>query len=79
MVVKSLDSKASVRKLVSGGSARINVGGCGPVIVNAGQDGYYRTLYTPRQFATIALSFASVGPADQLGLVADSWSLGCAG
>ena len=79
VVVKSLDSKASVRKLVSGGSASIDIQGCGPVIVNAGQDSYYRTLYTPRQFAAVAQSFASIGPVDQLGLLADSWSLGRAG
>ena len=79
VVIKSLDSNASVRKLVVGGSARVDIRGCGAVIVNAGQDGYYRTLYAPRQFATIAQSFASIGPADQLGLLADSWSLGRAG
>ena len=28
-----------------------SVPGCGPVIVNAGQSGYYRTLYAPAQFA----------------------------
>jgi len=79
VVVKSLDSNANVRKLVSGGSASIDIQGCGPVIVNAGQDGYYRTLYPPRQFAAVAQSFASIGPVDQLGLLADSWSLGRAG
>lgn len=79
VVVTSLDSKATVRKLVSGGSASIDIRGCGPVIVNAGQDGYYRTLYTPRQFAAVAQAFTSLAPVDQLGLLADSWSLGRAG
>jgi aminopeptidase N len=60
VVVKALDSSASVRTLVSGGGAGIDIRGCGPVIVNAGQHGYYRTLYTPRQFAAIAQAFASV-------------------
>lgn len=27
---------------------------CGPVLVNVGQSGYYRTLYTPAEFAAIA-------------------------
>ncbi len=76
VVVKSLDSNTAVRKLVSGGSASIDIQGCGPVIVNAGQDGYYRTLYTPRQFAAVTKAFASLAPVDQLGLLADSWSLG---
>ena len=32
---------------MSGGQATVTMPGCGPVIVNAGQSGYYRTLYAP--------------------------------
>ncbi len=39
-----------VRTVVEGGAATLEVPGCGPVVVNAGQSGYYRTLYAPAQF-----------------------------
>jgi aminopeptidase N len=65
--------------LVSGGKGRLTLPGCGAVIVNAGQSGYYRTLYAPREFAQLAQSFATLAPVDQLGLLSDSWALGMAG
>lgn len=48
-------------------------------IVNAGQTGYYRTLYGPEAFAKIALQFDALEPADQLGILNDSRSLGFSG
>ena len=65
--------------LVTGGKASVAVPGCGAVMVNAGQSGYYRTLYAPSHFSALAASFASLAPIDQMGLLADSWSLGLAG
>ncbi|HEU4373719.1 MAG TPA: M1 family metallopeptidase [Telluria sp.] len=67
------------RALVTGGKATVSVPGCGTVIVNAGQSGYYRTLYAPKHFGALAAGFAGLAPIDQLGLLADSWSLGLAG
>ena len=68
-----------VHALVTGGKAAVEVPGCGPVIVNAGQLGYFRTLYTPRQLAALAGRFATVASIDQLGILADSWALGLVG
>jgi aminopeptidase N len=65
--------------LVAGGKGTLALPGCGAVIVNAGQSGYYRTLYAPRQFAQLAQSFATLAPIDQLGLLSDSSALGMAG
>jgi aminopeptidase N len=65
--------------LVAGGKGSLALPGCGAVIVNAGQSGYYRTLYAPRQFAQLAQSFATLAPIDQLGLLSDSSALGMAG
>jgi aminopeptidase N len=65
--------------LVTGGKGTITVPGCGAVIVNAGQSGYYRTLYTSADFAQLATRFASLAPIDQIGLLADSSALGQAG
>jgi aminopeptidase N len=67
------------RVLVAGGKASVNVPGCGPVLVNAGQSGYYRTLYKPAQFDAIEGNFARLRPIDQLGLMGDTWALGMAG
>jgi aminopeptidase N len=67
-----------VRALVRG-KATLEVPGCDPVIVNAGQSGYYRTLYAPAEFGRIAARFAAVPAIDQLGLIADAWALGLAG
>ncbi|WP_049620559.1 M1 family metallopeptidase [Frateuria defendens] len=69
---------APVRTLVDG-QTTLAVPGCGPVIVNAGQSGYYRTQYAPAQFAAIKGRFARLSPIDQLGLLGDSWALGMAG
>jgi aminopeptidase N len=65
--------------LVAGGKGTINVPGCGAVIVNAGQTGYFRTLYTPQEFSQLAQGFARVAPIDQIGLLGDSAALGMAG
>jgi aminopeptidase N len=79
VIVASFGSNAPVRTLVTDGKATVTVPGCGPFIVNAGQTGYYRTLYTPEQFARIRGGFAKLAPIDQLGIMSDSWSLGLAG
>ena len=67
------------RTLVAGGKGTISVPGCGAVVINAGQSGYYRTLYAPKEFAQLAQHFAALAPIDQIGLLADSAALGMAG
>jgi len=44
-------------------------------IVNAGQAGYFRTRYSPQLWAAIPGFFASLPPADQLGLIYDTRAL----
>jgi aminopeptidase N len=70
---------APARTLVSGGKATLDVPGCGPVVVNAGQSGYYRTLYGAEQFAALKDSFGKLQPIDQLGMLGDTWALGMVG
>jgi aminopeptidase N len=65
--------------MVTGGSGTVTVPGCGTVVVNAGQTGYYRTLYAPQQFAQLTQAYANLAPIDQIGLLADSAALGLAG
>ncbi|MYN45486.1 M1 family peptidase [Pseudoduganella sp. FT93W] len=70
---------APVRTLVSNGKASVTLPGCGAVLVNAGQTGYYRTLYAPQAFASLASQFRQLPTIDQLGLLGDSRALGMAG
>ncbi len=70
---------ATARTLVTGGKGSVTLPGCGAAVVNAGQSGYYRTLYAPRAFARLADGFANLAPIDQIGMLADTWALGMAG
>ncbi len=67
------------RALVSGGKASVTLAGCGPVLVNAGQNGYYRTVYAPTAFSALAGQFGKLAAIDQLGLLSDTWALGMVG
>ena len=51
----------------------------GPLVVNPGQVGYFRTVYSPSAFAPLLARLRTLGPADQLGLVLDGWALAQAG
>ena len=79
VIAQSLGSGKPVSTVVRDGSASLELDGCNPVVVNAGQSGYYRTLYSPAHFAALAGSFNRVEAIDQLGLLSDSYSLGLAG
>ena len=79
VTLQSQGTTRTVHTVVSGGKASVDVPGCAPVLVNAGQSGYYRTLYAPRQFAALAAGFGKLAPIDQIGLMSDSWALGLAG
>jgi aminopeptidase N len=72
-------SSSVAKTLVEGGKGSLSVDGCGPVVVNAGQAGYFRTLYTPKAFAGVSASFAKLPAIDQLGVISDAWALGLNG
>ncbi len=78
-VIASTVGGAETRTLVEGGAGTLSVPGCTPVVVNSGQTGYYRTLYTPALLDRLTASFARLKPIDQIGLLADNWGLGLAG
>ena len=79
VIARIAGSGGQASTLVAGGKGRLSLPGCGAVVVNAGQSGYYRTLYAPKTFAQLAGGFAALPPIDQLGLLSDSWALGMAG
>jgi aminopeptidase N len=70
----------STATIVSGETpTSVEVAGCGPVILNAGQAGYMRSRYTPDGLTAIGARFAELTADDQLGVLADSYSLANAG
>ena len=63
-----------VQVLEGSGSAVLD--GCAdPVLINAGQAGYFRTLYSDELAARQQAGFASLAPIDQLGLMRDGFAL----
>ncbi|WP_330946943.1 M1 family metallopeptidase [Thermomonas sp. LB-4] len=73
-----VDGKA-VRVLVDG-KASVTLPGCSaPALVNAGQKGYFRTLYAPAQFKALAAGFARLPVVDQMGLMLDTGALAAVG
>src|SRR5690606_22604060 len=67
-----------VRRVLDG-RATLELPGCGAVVVNGGQLGYFRTLYTPAMASALAGTLATLDPIDQLGLVRDNFALAEAG
>lgn len=67
------------RQIISGGTGTLTLPGCGPVLINAGQAGYYRTLYTPTALAALHDRFGTLAAIDQLGLLNDNFALSEAG
>ena len=70
---------AVARQVIAGGAGTLTLPGCGPVLINAGQAGYYRTLYSPAALAALRGRFAALAPIDQLGLLGDNFALANAG
>ena len=77
--VKATAGSTAAQVVTAGRTTRLTVPGCGPLLVNAGQTGYYRTLYTPQQSAVLAARVPQLPAADQYGLIANSVSLSLAG
>ncbi|WP_250628582.1 M1 family metallopeptidase [Pinirhizobacter soli] len=78
-VTAQVGKGAVATALVADGKGTITVPGCGPVVVNAGQGGYYRTLYAPKEFQALRGAFAGLQPIDQLGIMGDTWAMAMAG
>jgi aminopeptidase N len=78
VIARTVGGAASTT-LLENGAGSLSVAGCGPVLVNAGQTAYYRTLYAPAQMKALQGAFAKLDPIDQLGLASDVWALGMGG
>jgi aminopeptidase N len=79
-VVASAIGGAPARTVVSGArTTQLKVAGCGAVILNAGQTGYFRSRYTHEALAAISSQFGALSPYDQLGVFNDTGSLAYVG
>ncbi len=78
VVAATVGGSAPARTVVDG-KATLQVPGCGTLVVNAGQAGYFRTLYPQAQIAQLRTGFGKLATIDQLGLMNDIWALGMAG
>jgi len=70
---------APTRHLMTARTDTVTVPGCGPVLVNSGQLGYYRTLYDGAALTKLTGNFGALAKVDQYGLVRDNLSLSLAG
>jgi aminopeptidase N len=65
--------------VTQGPTTRLKAPGCGPLLVNAGQRGYFRTLYKPAQAEALVAVMPKLPPVDQYGVMADQMALSIAG
>ena len=65
--------------LVDAKGGRVIVDGCGPVILNAGQAGYFRSVYTAEGLKALTARLGELSAEDQLGLINDQRALAYAG
>ncbi|OYW87404.1 MAG: aminopeptidase, partial [Sphingobium sp. 32-64-5] len=77
--VKAQVVGGEVHSMVLEGKGVMELPGCGAYVVNAGQAGYYRSLYPADNMARLAKDFTRLTPIDQSGLLADNWQLGLGG
>ena len=73
------DTVTAVRLGKDGKPVTTEVDGCGAVVVNTGQAGYFRTRYAEADLVRLRAAFGGLDEIDRLGLLNDAWSLGEAG
>lgn len=67
------------RLILTGGKGQVTLPGCGAYVINAGQTGYYRSLYPAENVKALAKGFGTLSSMDQTGLMADNFQLALGG
>ncbi len=78
LLIETGPGENPVRRVLDG-NASVDLPGCGAVVVNGGQLGYFRTLYSPAMIAQLTQALPTLAPIDQIGLVRDNFALAEAG
>ncbi len=72
--------RPSTAAVVSGAAAQaVQIDGCGTVVINAGQTGYFRSHYSNEGLAAITAAYDALLPDDQLGVLNDRSALAYTG
>ncbi|MCF8707222.1 M1 family metallopeptidase [Rhizorhapis sp. SPR117] len=74
-VIARIAGQTESRAIIADGSGNMTLAGCGPLIVNAGQSGYYRVLYDETTLSALKGNFTALEPIDQLGLLGDNFAM----
>ncbi len=77
--VKAQAVGGEAQRLILQGQGQVTLPGCGAYVVNAGQTGYYRSLYPQANVTALAKDFTKLASIDQTGLLADNFALGLGG
>ena len=77
--VRASAGGAVSQAVTEGRTTRMTVEGCGPLLINAGQTGYYRTLYKPDETEALRAAFPTLSPVDQYGAMQDALALSRSG
>lgn len=77
--VKAQTVGGDAQRLILQGKGQLTLPGCGAYVVNAGQTGYYRSLYPEANVKALAKDFTKLASIDQTGLLADNFALGLGG
>lgn len=67
------------QRLILDGKGQVTLPGCGAYVINAGQSGYYRSLYPQANVRALVKDFTRLSSMDQIGLMADNFQLGLGG
>jgi len=76
LAVRSVGQSAASAVILDTELATVSFMSAPPAVVNAGRKSYTRVRYEPSVFAQLVARMGSLAPADQIGLVQDSWALG---
>jgi len=69
----------TAQAVIGQAGARLSVPGCGPVVLNAGQAGYFRSVYLPKDLTALTDHLGDLTADDQLGLINDERALAYVG
>ncbi|HEV2593733.1 MAG TPA: M1 family metallopeptidase, partial [Sphingomicrobium sp.] len=77
--VRATAGGAVTQVVTKGHTTPLSVAGCGPLLINPGQTGYFRTLYAAQDAERIRNVFPSLDAVDQYGTMANAMALSRAG
>ncbi|QGP79916.1 M1 family metallopeptidase [Sphingobium sp. CAP-1] len=77
--VKAQIVGGEAQRMILTGKGTVTLPGCGAYVINAGQTGYYRSLYPAANVQALAKDFTKLASIDQTGLLADNFQLGLGG